>query len=331
MIRVAINGFGRIGRQVLQAGIDNKNIEWVAINDLTPVDNLAYLLKYDSVYGRFPGTVEHTDNSITINGQKIQVFSQRDPAQLPWKDLNVDVVVESTGFFTKRDGAQLHLSAGAKKVLISAPAKEPDFSIVCGVNDKDLKTSHKIVSNCSCTTNAIATLVKILHDNHKIKRGMLVTAHAYTASQGLVDGPNKKDYRRGRHAAVNIVPTTTGAAKTVFEVIPELKGKLDGYAWRVPVPVGSIVSLIAEVEKPTTVEEINHTFENASKKLKGIVGYAHDPLVLQDIVKDSRSTIYDSHSTRVVDKTMVNISGWYDNEWGFSHRMVEVIEMMGKK
>jgi len=254
MIRVAINGFGRIGRQVLQAGITNPNIEWVAINDLSPVDNLAYLLKYDSVYGRFPGTVEHDAHSITINGKRIEVFNNKDPSQLPWKEHNIDIVLECTGFFTKRDGAMLHIEAGAKKVLISAPSKDADFDIVMGVNEHDYK-KELIVSNCSCTTNASAIVAKVLDDNFGIKRAMLITAHGYTATQRLIDGPHNKDFRRGRSAAVNIVPTSTGAAKSVTKVLPHLQDKLDAYAWRVPVPVGSIVSIVGEIEKPANVEK----------------------------------------------------------------------------
>ncbi|MBD3318750.1 type I glyceraldehyde-3-phosphate dehydrogenase [Candidatus Woesearchaeota archaeon] len=330
MVRVAINGFGRIGRQVLQAGIGDPAIEWVAINDLSKVEDLAYLLKYDSVYGTFPGTVDVKDNALVINGKTVQVFSEKNPAALPWNTLDIDVVLECTGFFTAREGAALHLDAGAKKVLISAPGKNPDFSIVRGVNEHEYDNKkHHIVSNCSCTTNASAPLCKVLHDNFTIKRGMLVTAHAYTASQRLIDGPSKKDPRRGRHAAINIIPTSTGAAKSVVEVMPELKDKLDAFAWRVPVPVGSIVSLICEVKKEVTEEKINWLFEQVSQHhMKGILAYAKDPLVLQDIVKDPHSVIFDSHSTKIVDNTFVNISGWYDNEWGFSHRMVEVLKFL---
>jgi len=329
MVRVAINGFGRIGRQVFQAGHDDPGIEWVAVNDLTDTKTLAYLLKYDSVYGRFPGTIAHTDDSIIVNGKHIKVFSEKDPSKLPWKDLEIDVVVESTGFFTKRAGAKKHLDAGAKKVLISAPSADPDFSLVRGVNEEDHSKDHLIVSNCSCTTNAAAPLVKVLHDNFIVKRGFLITAHGYTATQRLIDGPSKKDPRRGRSAAINIVPTTTGAAKAVTRVIPDLKGKLDASAWRVPIPVGSIVAVNVEVEKRTDVEKINWLFSQVSQHhLKGVLEYSEDPLVSSDIVKNTHSVIFDSWSTKVIDGTLISISGWYDNEWGFSHRMVEVIKFL---
>ncbi len=329
MVRVAINGFGRIGRQVLQAGINDPSIEWVAVNDLTDTATLAHLLKYDSVFGKFSGTVEAKPNSLVINGKEVKVLTQKDPAMLPWKELKIDVVVESTGFFTDREGASKHLTAGAKKVLISAPAKNPDITIVKGVNEHLYdKKKHNIVSNASCTTNCLAPMVKVLHDNFKVKRGFMVTAHAYTADQRLVDAPHK-DLRRARAAAVSIIPTTTGAAKAIAEVIPELKGKLEGAAWRVPVPDGSLVQVVVEVEKPATIEKINWLFSEVAKyHLKGIIEFSNEPLVSRDILKNQHSCILDALSTNVIDGTLVSISGWYDNEWGYSCRMVDVLKML---
>ncbi|MFC1774894.1 type I glyceraldehyde-3-phosphate dehydrogenase [Nanoarchaeota archaeon] len=330
MVKVAINGFGRIGRQLFQVGFKDPDIQWVGINDLTDAKALAYLLKYDSVYGRFPGDVNHKEHALVVEGKTIPVFAEKDPSKLPWKQLGVDVVLECTGFFTKREGAMLHLKAGAKKVLISAPGKGSDFTLVRGVNEHLYdKTKHNIISNASCTTNATAPLVKVLNDNLGIKRGYLITAHAYTATQRLIDGPSRKDPRRGRHAAINIIPTTTGASKAIGMVIPEVEGKLQGFAWRVPVPVGSIVTLVVEVNTPTDVKKINWLYSEVSKHhLQNILGYTEDPLVLQDIVQDPHSVIFDSLSTKVIDGTLVNISGWYDNEWGFSNRMIEVVKML---
>jgi glyceraldehyde 3-phosphate dehydrogenase len=331
VIRVAINGFGRIGRQVLQAGINDSDIEWVAVNDLTDTKTLAHLLKYDSTFGPFPGTIEAKEKSIVVNGKEVQVLAEKDLTKLPWKALKIDLVVESTGLFTDREKAAIHLQSGAKKVLISAPATNPDITIVKGVNeDKYDKSKHHIVSNASCTTNGLAPMVKVLNDNFGVVRGYMVTAHAYTADQRLVDAPHK-DLRRARAAAVNIIPTTTGAAKAVAEVIPELKGKLDGVAWRVPVPDGSIVSLTCEVRKPATAEKINWLFkEVAEYNLKGIVRYSEEPLVLRDIVHDPHSCIFDAPSTKVIDGTFVTVAGWYDNEWGYSSRVVDIIKHMMK-
>jgi len=330
MINVAINGFGRIGRLVLRAGIKDKNINWVCVNDITDAKTLAHLFKYDSVHGRYDGTVEHTDDSLIIDGKKIKVLSILDPQKLPWKDMKIDVVVESTGKFTDREGAQQHIAAGAKKVLISAPAKNPDMTIVMGVNDKMYdKNKHHIVSNASCTTNCLAPVVKILHDNFMVKRGFMTTIHAYTADQKLVDAPHK-DLRRARHAAVSIIPTTTGAAKTVAEVIPELKGRLDGLAFRVPVASGSVTDFVCELEKSTTKEEINKVFNDAGKKLKGIVEYTNEPLVSVDIITDPNSAIFDSDLTNVIGGNFVKVIAWYDNEWGFSERMIDVIKLIGK-
>ena len=330
MINVAINGFGRIGRLVLRAGIKDKNINWVCVNDVTDAKTLAHLFKYDSVHGKYNGTAEHTDDYLVIDGKKIKVLSILEPQKLPWKGMKIDVVVESTGKFTDREGGQLHLNAGAKKVLISAPAKNPDITIVMGVNDKMYdKNKHHIVSNASCTTNCLAPVVKILHDNFKVKRGFMTTIHAYTADQKLVDAPHK-DLRRARSAALSIIPTTTGAAKTVAEVIPELKGKLDGLAFRVPVAAGSVTDFVCELEKSATKEEINNAFKNASNRLKGILEYTIEPLVSADIIKDPNSLIFDSELTNVIGGNFVKVIAWYDNEWGFSERMIDVIKLIGK-
>jgi len=328
MVRVAINGFGRIGRQILEAGIKDRKIEFVAINDLTDTKTLAHLLKYDSVYGKSPLKIKAADKHLTIEGHKIPIYAEKDPSQLPWEKLGVDVVVESTGHFTKREGARLHLAAGAKKVLISAPAKEPDATIVLGVNADKYKDKDTILSNASCTTNAIGQLVRILHDSFKIQHGHMITVHSYTASQNLVDGPHK-DLRRARAAAVNIIPTTTGAARAVTSVIPALKGKLDGFAIRVPTPCGSSVTLDAEVGKKTSIEKVNEAFKDASKKThKGILEYCDEPIVSSDILKNPHSCIFDALCTNVIDGTLVSVSGWYDNEWGFSCRMIDLIKLI---
>ncbi len=330
IINVAINGFGRIGRLVLRAGIKDKNINWVCVNDITDAKTLAHLFKYDSVHGRYNGKVEHTDDSLIIDGKKIKVLSILEPSKLPWKEMKIDVVVESTGKFTDREGAEQHLKAGAKKVLISAPAKNPDITIVMGVNeDMYDKNKHHIISNASCTTNCLAPIVKILHDNFKVKRGFMTTIHAYTADQRLVDAPHK-DLRRARHAALSIIPTTTGAAKSVAEVIPELKGKLDGLAFRVPVATGSVTDFVCELEKNATKEEINKVFQDAANKLKGILEYTVEPIVSADIITDPNSSIFDSELTNVIDGNFVKVIAWYDNEWGFSERMVDVIKLIGR-
>ncbi|MBW3023070.1 type I glyceraldehyde-3-phosphate dehydrogenase [Candidatus Woesearchaeota archaeon] len=330
MVRVAINGFGRIGRQILQAGINDPNIEWVAVNDLTDTKTLAYLMKYDSVQSRETKDVKAESDSIIVNGKKILVFAEKDPEKLPWKDLNIDVVIESTGFFTDREGASKHLKAGAKKVLISAPAKNPDITIVKGVNEHDYnKEKHNIISNASCTTNCLAPMVKVLNDNFGIKRGFMLTAHAYTATQRLVDAPDAKDPRRGRSAAVNIVPTTTGAAKAVAETIPELKGKLNGFALRVPVPTGSIANFVAELKKEVTIEQVNELFKNVSEHhMKGVLQYSEESLVSTDIIHNPHSCIFDSAYTDILEGNLVSITGWYDNEWGYSCRMVDVVKML---
>ncbi len=329
-IRVAINGFGRIGRQVFQAGYKDPEIEWVAVNDVTDPSTLAHLLKYDSVYGKFEAPIKAGENRIEVNGKKIKILKELDPSKLPWKELKIDVVAECTGKFTDRDGAMKHLEAGAKRVLISAPAKNPDFTIVIGANDENLRKEHRIVSNGSCTTNAIVHLAKVLHESFGIEKGHMITVHAYTADQRLVDAPHN-DLRRARAAAVNIVPTTTGAARTVWEVFPELKGKVDGEAIRVPVVDGSIAVLCAKLKKKVTVEQVNNAFKSASQgKLKGILRYSDEPLVSRDILRDPHSCIFDSQRTIVTDSDFAVVSGWYDNEWGFSCRMVDVIKKLGK-
>jgi glyceraldehyde 3-phosphate dehydrogenase len=330
-IRVAINGFGRIGRQVLQAGINDPDIEWVAVNDLTDTHTLAHLLKYDSVFGKFPGTVEHTDDSLVVNGKKIKVLSEKDLTKLPWKQMKIDVVVESTGLYTSKEGSTPHLTAGAKKVVVSAPCKGPDITIVKGVNEHVYdKNKHHIISNASCTTNCLAPIVKVLNDNFGVEHGIMITAHSYTSDQRLVDAPHK-DLRRARAAAINVIPTTTGAAQTVGETIPELKGKLNGIAWRVPTPDGSLVGFTCTVKKPTTVEKINWLFSEVSKyHLKGILEYSEEPLVSRDILHNPSSCIFDALSTMVIDGTLVCVSGWYDNEWGYSNRMIDIIKLVMK-
>lgn len=329
MVRVAINGFGRIGRQILQAGINEPAIEWVAVNDLTDTKTLAYLMKYDSVQPRETKDVKADADSIIVNGKKILVFAEKDPEKLPWKKLNIDIVIESSGFFTNRDGAMKHIKAGAKKVLISAPAKNPDFSVVKGVNDNLLKKEHVIVSNASCTTNCAAPLAKVINDNLGIEKAFMITSHAYTSTQRLVDAPDPKDPRRGRTAAVNMVPSTTGAAEAVVLTIPELKGKIDGFAIRVPVPTGSIITLVSLVKKPTTKENINWLFSQVSQyHMKGVLQYTEEPLVSTDIIHNPHSCVFDAGLTKVTDGNLVSVTGWYDNEWGYSCRMVDVLKMM---
>jgi len=328
MANYAINGFGRIGRQVFQIALKQK-LNIVAINDLTDTKTLAHLLKYDSVYGRFSGKIGYDKDHLIINNKKIKVYAEKDPAKLPWKKLNIDVVAECTGAFTDREGASKHLKAGAKKVLISAPAKKPDITVVLGVNfDRYDRKKHKIISNASCTTNCIAPIVKVLNDAFGIESGFMTTVHAYTASQKLVDAPHKKDIRRGRAAAVNIVPTTTGATKAVGETIPELNKKLDGMAIRVPVACGSICQFSAVLKKKITTEQVNSAFKKAAQKIKGILEYSEEPLVSTDIIQNPHSCIFDSLSTQAVGKHQVNVCGWYDNEWGYSARMVDVMKKL---
>ncbi len=331
MLKVAINGFGRIGRAAYKAAINKKaKFEVVAINDLTDPENLAYLLKYDSVYGPWKGhTVKASKNSLTIDGKKISVFAQKDPAQLPWKDFGVDVVIESTGFFTKKEGADLHLKAGAKAVVISAPAKSEGIgTYVIGANDKKIKKGEKIISNASCTTNCTAPVVSVLNNNFGVKKALLTTVHSYTATQAIVDGPDAKDFRRGRAAAVNIVPSTTGAAIATTLTIPSLKNKFDGIAVRVPSLCGSIIDVTAVLKKKVTVEQVNKAFIAASKNplYKGIIAVAQDPLVSTDILGSSYSSIVEPDFTKVIDGDLVKVLAWYDNEYGYSCRLVEMVE-----
>ena len=332
MVRIAINGFGRIGRMVLRAGIDDEAIEFVAINDLTDTKTLAHLLKYDSVHRGFQGSVESRDDALIINGKELKVFAKKDPKELPWGDLDIDVVVESTGIFRTAEKAAFHIEAGAKKVLISAPAKgdTPVKTIVKGVNEHDLQPDDKIVSCASCTTNCLAPVVKVLDDNFGVEEGFMTTVHAYTADQNLVDAPHR-DLRRARSAAVSIVPTTTGAAKAVSKVIPHLKGKLDGMAMRVPVPDGSITDFVCRLKKPASAEEINALMKNvASKELKGVLEFMQDPVVGIDIVGNRHSSIFDAELTKVMDSGLVKVVSWYDNEFGYSCRMVDLVKQMAQ-
>ena len=330
MINVGINGFGRIGRNFFRACLTNPNINIVGINDLTPNETLAHLLKYDSILGRLGLEVTFTDDSITVDGKTIKVFSERDPANLPWASVKADVVVESTGIFTKAADAQKHITAGAKKVIISAPATDEDITIVMGVNHNNYDGSkHNIISNASCTTNCLAPMAKVLNDNWGIVKGLMTTIHAYTNDQVILDFPHK-DLRRARAAATNMIPTSTGAAKAISLVLPELKGKLDGYAMRVPVPTGSATDLTVELAKEATAAEINAAMKAASLgELKGYLSYTEDPIVSSDIVTDPSSCIFDSGLTKVIGN-QVKIVGWYDNEWGYSNRLVDLIVHVGK-
>jgi len=334
-VRVAINGFGRIGRLVFRAAVQNNvdGLEFVAINDITDTRTLAHLLKYDSIHRRFPGTVEYTDNELIVNGKRIKVFAIKDPTQLPWKDLGIDIVIESTGLFTKKADAEKHLQAGAKKVIITAPADGVEKTIVLGVNDNILTPDDVIVSNASCTTNCLAPMVKVLNDNFKVRKGLMTTVHAYTNDQRVLDLPHK-DLRRARAAGMSIIPTTTGAAKAVGKVIPELNGKLHGFALRVPVPDGSVTDFVAELDRDVTVEDVNKAFKEASETyLKGILEYTEDEIVSSDIIGNPHSCIFDAKSTMVMGGNLVKVVGWYDNEWGYSCRVVDltkkIASMMG--
>lgn len=327
-MKVAINGLGRIGRLALKIGLE-KGINIVAVNDITDIENLAYLIKHDSVYGNYDKKVEAGKDYLKIGDKKIKVFSEKAPEELPWEKLNVDVVIECTGVFTKREDSKKHLDAGAKRVLISAPGKDSDFTIVLGVNDKKLKKSHKIISMASCTTNCLAPLTKVLDDEFGIKKGFLTTAHGYTASQGLVDKPSKK-IRRGRAAAINIVPTTTGATTAVIETLPKLQGKLDGLAMRVPVASGSVVDFVAELKKSTSKEKINKAMKKAaSKEMKGVLKYSEEELVSSDIIGESHSCIIDGLLTMCMGN-MVKVLGWYDNEYAYSYRLIDTVKLLGK-
>jgi glyceraldehyde 3-phosphate dehydrogenase len=333
MLKVAINGFGRIGRQVYKAAIDRKaKLNIIAVNDLTDTATLDYLLRYDSVYGRWDKhKVSHTKDALIVDGKKVLVFTEKDPSKLPWKKLGIDVVVESTGFFTEKEGAALHLKAGAKKVVISAPTKSEEIgTYVIGANEKKLKQSEKIISNASCTTNCTSPVMAVLLNKFGIKKAMLTTVHAYTATQKLVDGPDAKDPRRGRAAGVNMVPSTTGAANAVIQTLPKLKNIFDGLSIRVPVITGSIIDVTAVLNKKVTVEEVNNAFIEASKNplTKGIIGVTKDPLVSTDIIGTTYSAIIDLGLTKVVGGDLVKVMAWYDNEWGYSCRLVEMVERM---
>jgi glyceraldehyde 3-phosphate dehydrogenase len=331
-VRVGINGFGRIGRNIMRAALGDTNFDFVAVNDLTNARTLAHLLKYDSVLGNLHARLEATENTIAVDGDEFQVLSVRDPAQLPWKDLGVDVVFESTGLFSGRDDAAKHLAAGAKKVIITAPAKKPDFSVVLGVNEEKYDAArHHIISNASCTTNCLAPLAKVLHETFVIKKGWMTTIHSYTNDQQLLDLPHK-DLRRARAAALSMIPTTTGAAVAVSEVLPDLKGKLDGFAMRVPTPNVSVVDLAAIVEKRTTGEEVNAALKAASEgALKGIMQYSTEELVSIDFRGNPASSIIDSAYTNVMDGDFVKVLSWYDNEWGYSNRCVDLLRLLAKK
>jgi glyceraldehyde 3-phosphate dehydrogenase len=334
-VRVGINGFGRIGRQVLKAIMENypDDLEIVAFNDLGDLPTMAHLLKYDSNYGKFPGTVEVTGNGLLVNGKQIKALSEKDPGKLPWGDLGVDIVIEGTGVFRSMEKCQPHLDAGAKKVIITAPAKgSVDLTIVLGVNDKMYNPAqHNIVSNASCTTNCLAPAAKVVHDNFVIKRGLMTTIHSYTNDQRILDLPHS-DLRRARAAAVSMIPTTTGAARALALVIPDLKGKFDGLSVRVPTPTVSLVDFVADIEKETTTEELNAKFaEAANGSLKGILGFETEPLVSVDFKGDSRSSIVDAGSTSVFLGTMVKVMAWYDNEWGYSSRTADLAKLMADK
>jgi glyceraldehyde 3-phosphate dehydrogenase (phosphorylating) len=331
-IKVGINGFGRIGRNIMRAAMGDSGIDFVAVNDLTNADTLAHLLKYDSILGNLKAEISASGDKITVNNDAFQVLSVKDPAQLPWKSLGVDVVFESTGIFTNRDGAAKHLAAGAKKVVITAPAKGPDLTIVLGVNeDKYDPAKHQIISNASCTTNCLAPVAKVLHETFGIKKGWMTTVHSYTNDQQLLDLPHK-DLRRARAAALSIIPTTTGAATAVGEVLPELKGRLDGIAMRVPTPNVSVVDLAVLVDKKTSKDEVNAAFKAAADgKLKGILEYTTEPLVSVDFRGNAHSSILDSAYTAVMDGDFVKVLSWYDNEWGYSSRCVDLLRFLVKK
>ena len=329
-VRVAINGFGRIGRNVFRAAHESgADIEWLALNDLVDPKTIAHLLKYDSNYGPFPGEVSATDSGIVVNGHEVRVLAERDPGDLPWSEIGADVVIESTGLFTDRESASKHLDAGAKKVVISAPATNPDATVVLGVNFDEVydRDAHQVISNASCTTNCLAPVAKVLQDTVGIRHGLMTTIHAYTADQRLQDMPHR-DLRRARAAAVNLIPASTGAAKAIGLVIPELNGKLHGFAVRAPVPTGSVVDLTIEAGRETSVEEVNGALRAAAESgpLKGLMLYTEDPIVSSDIVKNPASSIVDSALTAVMDGTMVKVVTWYDNEWGYSNRVVDLVQ-----
>jgi glyceraldehyde 3-phosphate dehydrogenase len=329
-MRVAINGFGRIGRNVFKIALERPGIDIVAVNDITDNETLAHLLKYDSIYRVFPKKVEVKGDSLIVDGKTIKASAERDPKNLPWKDMGVDIVIESTGVFRERAKIAWHLEAGAKKVILTVPAKDKiDRTIVLGVNNEDLKPDDLIVSNASCTTNCLAPIVKVLHDNYKVIEGLMTTIHAYTNDQNILDLPHK-DHRRARAAALNMIPTTTGAAKAVGIVIPELNGKLNGVAIRVPVPTGSIIDLTVRLEKTPSVEELNNSIREAagSERFKGIIEYCTDPIVSSDVIHNTHSSIFDSLSTLKLGNNFYKVFSWYDNEWGYSTRVVDLMEQL---
>lgn len=333
-IKVAINGFGRIGRNAFKIAQKNlkEGIEIVAINDLTDVNTIAHLLKYDSCFGKFDGTVEVKDGNLVVNGKTVKVLAERDPKNLPWKELGVEIVMECTGLFTKREKANLHIEAGAKKVLISAPATDEDVTVVLGVNEEDyVAEKHNIISNASCTTNCLAPFAKVIDENFGVVKGLMTTIHAYTNDQNILDLPHK-DLRRARAAAESIIPTTTGAAKAVGKVLPNLQGKLNGFALRVPTPTVSVTDIVFEVSKGTTKEEVNAKLKEASEgAMKGILGFSEEPLVSIDYRGDERSSIVDGLSTMVMEGNMVKVVSWYDNEWGYSCRIVDLVNYVADR
>ena len=331
-VKVGINGFGRIGRNIMRAAMKHKDIDFVAVNDLTNAATLAHLLKYDSVIGNLDADVKASGEGISVDGDEFKVLAIKDPAQLPWKDLGVDVVFESTGIFTDRDGAAKHIAAGAKKVIITAPAKKPDVTVVLGVNEGNYDPAkHQIISNASCTTNCLAPLAKVLHDSFGIKKGWMTTVHSYTNDQNLLDLPHR-DLRRARAAALSMIPTTTGAATAIGEVIPALKGRLDGFSMRVPTPNVSVVDLSALLEKQATAEDVNKALRAAAEgPLKGILAMSDDPLVSIDFKGNPNSSIVDTAYTKVMDGDFVKVVSWYDNEWGYSSRCVDLLELIVKK
>lgn len=329
-VKVAINGFGRIGRNTFRAGMDDKEIEFVAVNDITNAQTLAHLLKHDSVYGILDREVKATENSILVENKEVKVLSERDPAALPWDELGVEIVIESTGLFCKREDAVKHLEAGAKKVIITAPAKGEDITVVIGVNEDKLKAEHRIISNASCTTNCLAPVAKVLVDNFGISQGFMTTVHAYTGDQRILDAPHK-DLRRARTTAMSIIPTSTGAAKATALVIPELKGKMDGIAMRVPVPDGSVVDFVAVLEKEVTVEEVNEAVKRAADtgRMRGILAYTEEPLVSVDVIGNTYSSVFDGLST-MANGQMVKVVSWYDNELAYSCRVIDLVKLVAE-
>lgn len=330
-MKIGINGFGRIGRLAFRAAINREGIEIVGINDLVDPEYMAYMLKYDSTHGRFDGTVEAKDGNLVVNGKTIRVTAEKDPANLKWGDIGAEVIVESTGLFLTQETAQKHIDAGAKKVVMSAPAKDDTPTFVMGVNHKELRSDQHIVSNASCTTNCLAPLVKVLNDKYGIIEGLMSTVHAVTATQKTVDGPSAKDWRGGRGAYQNIIPSSTGAAKAVGLVIPSIKGKLTGMSFRVPVPDVSVVDLTVRLEKPATYEEIKKAFKDASEgELKGILGYTEDEVVSEDFKGDPRTSIFDAKAGIALNDNFVKVVSWYDNEWGYSNKLIDLVQEIGK-